>query len=115
MIRTVFLFLILALLSQLINAQREPNYDESKVPEFKVPDPLKTFNGKKIRNVKQWENKRRPELLDFFTQNIYGKVLGVNLVEKIRDEEKFNSVEELISQMKKDEETGKEILSKLIN
>lgn len=57
-------------------AQWEPNYDENKVPEFKLPDPLKTFTGKKIRKVKQWENKRRPELLDFFTQNIYGKVPG---------------------------------------
>lgn len=57
-----------------------------------------------------------PEFYIFdFDKNIYGKGLGVNLVEKIRDEEKFNSVEELISQMKKDEETGKEILSKLIN
>lgn len=57
-----------------------------------------------------------PEFYIFdFNKNIYGKDLEVNLVEKIRDEEKFNSVEDLISQMKKDEETGKEILSKLIN
>ncbi|MEJ2104281.1 MAG: bifunctional riboflavin kinase/FAD synthetase [Ignavibacteriaceae bacterium] len=57
-----------------------------------------------------------PEFYIFdFDKNIYGKSLEVNLVERIRDEEKFNSVEELISQMKKDEETGKEILSKLIN
>ena len=57
-----------------------------------------------------------PEFYVFdFNKDIYGKVLEVNLVEKIRDEEKFNSVEELISRMKMDEETGKEILSKLIN
>jgi len=61
---------------QMALAQWEPNYDENKVPEFKLPDPLKTFTGKKIRKVKQWENKRRPELLDFFTQNIYGEVPG---------------------------------------
>lgn len=57
-----------------------------------------------------------PEFYVFdFKKDIYGKVLEVNLVEKIRDEEKFNSVEELISRMKLDEEAGKEILSKLIN
>lgn len=57
-----------------------------------------------------------PEFYIFdFSKDIYGKILQVNLVEKIRDEEKFNSVEELIYRMKKDEETGKEILSKLIN
>jgi len=57
-----------------------------------------------------------PEFYIFdFKKDIYSKVLDVNLVEKIRDEEKFNSVEELISRMKMDEEAGKEILSKLIN
>ncbi len=72
----LILILISVLLFQNVFAQYEPNYDESKVPVFKLPDPLKTFKGKKIRNVKQWENKRRPELLDFFTQNIYGEVPG---------------------------------------
>ncbi len=76
MIRVTFLLLIFSMSFQMALAQWEPNYDENKVPEFKLPDPLKTFTGKKIRKVKQWENKRRPELLDFFTQNIYGEVPG---------------------------------------
>lgn len=76
MIRATFLLLIFSMSFQMALAQWEPNYDENKVPEFKLPDPLKTFTGKKIRKVKQWENKRRPELLDFFTQNIYGDVPG---------------------------------------
>ena len=76
MIRATFLLLIFSMSFQMALAQWEPNYDENKVPEFKLPDPLKTFTGKKIRKVKQWENKRRPELLDFFTQNIYGEVPG---------------------------------------
>lgn len=54
----------------------EPNYDESKVPEFTVTDPLTTFKGRKVRNVRVWEKKRRPELLNFFTENVYGKVPG---------------------------------------
>jgi len=57
-----------------------------------------------------------PEFYIFdFDRDIYDRIMQVNLVKKIRDEEKFNSVDELIIQMKKDEETGKEILSKLIN
>jgi riboflavin kinase/FMN adenylyltransferase len=57
-----------------------------------------------------------PEFYIFdFDKDIYDQMMQVNLVEKIRDEEKFNSVEELIIQMKKDEETGRKILSKLIN
>jgi hypothetical protein len=74
--KTPTFILILAFCTQFVFAQYEPNYDESKVPEFKLPDPLKTFNGKKVRSVKQWEKKRRPELLDFFTKNMYGEIPG---------------------------------------
>ena len=57
-----------------------------------------------------------PEFYIFdFDRDIYDRVMQVNLVERIRDEEKFNSVDDLIIRMKKDEEVGKEILSKLIN
>jgi len=66
-------FLLIPVLSY---SQRDVNYDESKVPVFKVPDPLVSFNGKKVKNVKQWEKTRRPVLLDFFTQNMYGEVPG---------------------------------------
>jgi len=68
--------LSLLLLAHFSFAQFEPNYDESKIPEFKVPDPLKTFTGKKIRNSKRWIKKGRPELMQFFTKNVYGEVPG---------------------------------------
>jgi len=57
-----------------------------------------------------------PEFYIFdFDRDIYDEVMKVEMVEKIRDEEKFNSVDDLIVQMKKDEEVGRKILSKLIN
>jgi riboflavin kinase/FMN adenylyltransferase len=57
-----------------------------------------------------------PEFYIFdFDKDIYEEVMQVNMIEKIRDEEKFNSVDELISRMKKDEEIGRKILSKQIN
>jgi riboflavin kinase / FMN adenylyltransferase len=57
-----------------------------------------------------------PEFYIFdFDRDIYDEVMKVEMVEKIRDEEKFNSVDDLIAQMKKDEEVGRKILSKLIN
>ena len=52
----------------------KPNYDESKVPVFDLPNPLKTFSEKEVKTVKSWEKNRRPEILDFFTQNVYGQV-----------------------------------------
>jgi riboflavin kinase/FMN adenylyltransferase len=57
-----------------------------------------------------------PEFYIFdFDEDIYDEVMQVNMVEKIRDEEKFSSVDELIIRMKKDEEIGRKILSKQIN
>ncbi|HSH19724.1 MAG TPA: hypothetical protein VLA03_04695 [Draconibacterium sp.] len=64
-------------IAQFVFAQQfTPNYDESKVPDFVVPDPLLTFKLKKVKNVKDWEKKRRPELLKYFTQNMYGEIPG---------------------------------------
>ncbi len=54
----------------------QPNYDENKVPQFVLPNVLETFNGKEVKTVKEWEDERRPELLDFFTQNVYGEIPG---------------------------------------
>lgn len=52
----------------------QTNYEESKVPSFAVPDPLLTFSGYTINSVKKWEKVRRPELLRFFENDIYGKI-----------------------------------------
>lgn len=72
--KTLFL-LITLITSQFAFAQQfEPNYDESKVPQFVVTDPLLTFKLKKIKNAKDWEKKRRPELEKYFTQNMFGEI-----------------------------------------
>ncbi len=46
-----------------------------------------------------------------FDKEIYGHEIKVNLVERIRDEKKFSGPEELASQIKKDIEKAKQILS----
>ncbi|MCS7053334.1 MAG: bifunctional riboflavin kinase/FAD synthetase [Ignavibacterium sp.] len=48
-----------------------------------------------------------------FDADIYGKFVKVELIEKIREEEKFNSVEELINQMNLDKENGIKIFNSL--
>jgi len=74
--KSLFLLIIL-LTAQLAFAQQfVPNYDESKVPQFTVPDPLMTFKQKKVKNTKDWEKKRRPELMKFFIQNMFGEIPG---------------------------------------
>lgn len=52
-----------------------PNYDESKVPEYTLPDPLKFENGEPVRNAEDWK-KRRAELLELFREHVYGRSPG---------------------------------------
>ncbi len=48
------------------------NYDESKVPEYELPDPLVKKNGRPVKSVRVWERKRRPEIMDMFRREMYG-------------------------------------------
>ena len=50
-----------------------------------------------------------------FNREIYGEVVTIELVERLRGEEKFNSAEELINQMNKDKENGLKIFNELNN
>ena len=52
----------------------EANYDESKVPAYTLPDVLTSFDGKSIKTTNDWEQNRRPEIIHFFEQNIFGEV-----------------------------------------
>jgi len=54
-------------------AENPANYDESKVGNFTLPDPLVMENGQKVRDAKTWYKKRRPELAHLFEENIYGR------------------------------------------
>jgi len=51
-------------------------------------------------------------LLDF-NADLYGKEIQVNLIKRLRDEKKFNSLEELFQQIKKDEKTARTLLATL--
>lgn len=54
------------------NDAPQPNYDESKVPPYTLPDPLVCADGTRVTDVKVWEKKRRPELLQLFGDQVYG-------------------------------------------
>lgn len=74
--KKIICFILIAYPLYMATAQFEPNYDEAKIPEFQLPDPLTTFDGKKITDTSGWENRRRPELYRFFEEQVYGKVPG---------------------------------------
>jgi len=48
------------------------NYDEAKVPKYKMTDPLVTVDGAKVTRSSQWP-KRRAEIRAMFEQHVYGK------------------------------------------
>jgi hypothetical protein len=53
---------------------RAANFDESKVKPYKLPDPLVLKSGQRVRNAQVWWQKRRPELLELFDSEVYGRV-----------------------------------------
>jgi hypothetical protein len=51
------------------------NYDESKAgPDTKLPDPLVLKNGKPVTSAKMWWENRRPEIVEDFDREIYGRM-----------------------------------------
>ena len=57
------------------NAPNAANYDESKAnPYPNLPDPLTLKNGEKVTTAEQWWNKRRPEIVEDFDREVYGRV-----------------------------------------
>ena len=57
------------------SAPNAANTDESKAsPYTSLPDPLILNNGKKVKDAKTWWSKRRPEIVENFDRDIYGRV-----------------------------------------
>src|SRR5438093_7792194 len=51
------------------------NYDETKAnPYPKLPDPLVLKSGAKVKSAKDWWEKRRPEIVEDFDREVYGRV-----------------------------------------
>ena len=74
MIRLFALLLSAFFLPVTGGAQSEKyNFDESKVPNYKLPDPLVTLDGRRVTNARMWSEVRRPEILNLFETQVYGK------------------------------------------
>jgi len=76
------LFIASAKSGQTQNAPRSEvagipvNYDEARVGTYTLPDPLTLENGKPVRDAKTWYQKRRPEILRLFEENMFGRSPG---------------------------------------
>jgi hypothetical protein len=68
LLSAVFLIFSSALFAQTF----VPNYDESQVPAYTLPDPLVFHDGRPVQQAKDWQ-KRRIELLKLFEDEVYGR------------------------------------------
>ena len=56
------------------DATNAANYDESKANPFPdLPDPLTLKNGQKVTTAKMWWDQRRPEIVEDFDREVYGR------------------------------------------
>jgi hypothetical protein len=56
------------------NAPNAPNRLESKVNDYILPDPLILKSGHQVNTPKDWRQKRRPEIVEDFENEIYGQI-----------------------------------------
>lgn len=50
------------------------NYSEDKVAPYTLPDPLVLFNGQRVTSAEKWTKERRPEILKYYQNEIYGRI-----------------------------------------
>ncbi|HVZ64486.1 MAG TPA: alpha/beta hydrolase [Lacunisphaera sp.] len=48
-------------------------YHEKDVPRYTLPDPLARADRQRITTAREWEQTRRPEILELFRQQVYGR------------------------------------------
>ena len=50
----------------------EPNYDESAIPPYELPELMRFADGHPVREAADWPARRR-EILDVFAREMYGR------------------------------------------
>ena len=50
------------------------NYSEDKIPAYTLPDLFRANDGMKINTSDLWNKVRRPEILELFRENVFGRV-----------------------------------------
>ncbi len=68
---SITLILMLGICFLVMSQQFIANYDESKVPLYKLPDPLIFNNGSKVTDIASWDI-RRKEIMNLFENEVYG-------------------------------------------
>ncbi|GAB3687798.1 hypothetical protein GCM10027592_01810 [Spirosoma flavus] len=86
------------------SAPNHANYDESQAdPCPQLPDVLTTKNGKKVTTPEQWWQVRRPEIIEDFEREMYGRVPKnvpkVTWITKVTDNEMVGRIPVVAKQL----------------
>src|SRR4051794_666425 len=75
--KSLWLLSICLVATRITSASPAPAIlDEAKVPPYTLPDPLICADGTKVRSTEEWKAKRRPELFELFSREVYGRTPG---------------------------------------
>lgn len=70
------IMLVLAMSAAGQEQKFEPNYNEAKIPDYELPDPLAPGVGDPNATREEWEATGRPRTLELFREHVYGRVPG---------------------------------------
>ena len=65
--------MMVGLPTPLLSRPVQANYEESEVPSYELPDPLVCLDGTRVEDAQVWREKRRPEILELFRDQVYGR------------------------------------------
>ena len=75
--RLVPVLVFSAAIGGTVYAQKpETHTDESRVPDYTLPDPLVCCDGTAVTTRELWTSRRRGEILALFEEHVYGKAPG---------------------------------------
>ena len=69
-------FAVLLTSSALVAQPAGFNYDESRVPQYQLPDSLLMLDGTRVETARQWNQHRRAEVVKLFETEMYGRGPG---------------------------------------
>jgi hypothetical protein len=59
--------------------------DEKDVPPYTLPDLLTTSDGRPVKTAEEWQTVRRPEILELFSSQVYGRVPAARVTMEVAD------------------------------
>ena len=71
---TLLVVLFTGLIGSAQGQKLVANYDEGKVPGFKLPDPLAVPGSGRVTSAREWEEKGRPATLKLIEEQMYGRM-----------------------------------------